>query len=114
MNGTDRPPLYLTILRKDDTNIVAVVKVGTLISRSETEVSKAFLEELVTEVARLAAPGYGRTEGAFTQEEAALTDDRLDSGSPAYWRSALLSSPDRDGAEAFAVSGAWQSVSTAG
>jgi hypothetical protein len=61
-------PIYLTILRKGDINIVDLAEVGSLIPRSEARVEDTFLQELVAEVTSLATPGYGRGEsGAVVQ-----------------------------------------------
>jgi hypothetical protein len=53
-------PIYLTILRKGDLNIVDLAEVGALIARSETQVDEAFLQELTAEVSRLALLGARR------------------------------------------------------
>jgi hypothetical protein len=67
--GMARPPIYLTILRKGDTNIIDLAEVGVLIPRSETRVDDAFLHQLVAEVTRVATPGYGRGEGHVAVQE---------------------------------------------
>ena len=56
------PPIYLTILRRGDINIVDLAEVGSVIPRSETQVDEAFLQELVSEVMGVASSGYGRGE----------------------------------------------------
>lgn len=61
------PPIYLTILRKGDTNIIDLVETGSLIPRSETQVNEAFLRELAAEVAPLMTPGYSQRNNRTPQ-----------------------------------------------
>jgi hypothetical protein len=48
MPATGPAPIYLTILRKGDLNIIDLAEVGSLIARGETQVDDAFLQELTT------------------------------------------------------------------
>src|SRR5215471_14103775 len=64
-----RPPIYLTILRKGDTNIVDLAEVGALIPRSETRVDDAFLQEVSAEILSVALPGYSRDESRAVVQE---------------------------------------------
>jgi hypothetical protein len=59
MHTTDQSPIYLTILRTGNTNIIDIVEVGALIPRSEAQVDAAFLQELATEITRTAIPTSG-------------------------------------------------------
>ena len=74
MSATEQPPIQLTILRQGDVNIVDLAEVGSLIPRSETQVSSTFLHELAAEVTRLTAPGYGRKEGPGWSEHLSRQD----------------------------------------
>ena len=60
MSSAQQPPIYLTILRRGDTNIVDLAEVGSIIPRSETLVESSLLQELADEVMNLATPGNGR------------------------------------------------------
>ncbi len=55
-------PIYLTILRKGDTNIIDLAEMGALIPRSETRVDDAFLREISAEVGSIGLPGYGQDD----------------------------------------------------
>jgi hypothetical protein len=68
MQAIGQSPIYLTILRRDGTNIVDLAEVGSLIPRSETRVDGSFLQELTTEVMRLATPGYGGQPRTVVQD----------------------------------------------
>src|SRR3989442_1047784 len=74
MPTTSQPPIYLTILRKGDLNLIDLAEVGALIPRSETQVDAAFLQELTTEVMRLAPPGHGRRRDQAGQENLSVRE----------------------------------------
>ncbi len=63
------PPIYLTILRKGDVNIIDLAEVGVLIPRSETRMDDAFLQELSAEILTVATPGYDQGAGLATVQE---------------------------------------------
>src|SRR5262245_2627411 len=63
------PPIYLTILRKGDTNLIDLAEVGTLIPRSELHVDDAFLRQLGAEITSVATLRHGRAEdGAVVRD----------------------------------------------
>src|SRR5262245_17615736 len=64
-------PIYLTILRKGDLNIIDLAEVGSLIARSETQVDDTFLQELTAEVSRLALLGANQPGGSVRSGPAA-------------------------------------------
>src|SRR5439155_26015085 len=74
MPTTGQPPIYLTILRKGDLNLIDLAEVGALIPRSETQVDEAFLQELATEVRLLATPGHGRRGDQAGQENLSVRE----------------------------------------
>src|SRR5438874_11552759 len=74
MPTTGQPPIYLTILRRGDLNLIDLAEVGALIPRSETQVDEAFLQELATEVMRLAPPGHGRRGDQAGQENLSVRE----------------------------------------
>src|SRR5439155_12285132 len=74
MPTTGQPPIYLTILRKGDLNLIDLAEVGALIPRSETQVDGAFLQELATEVMRLAPPRHGRRGDQAGQENLSVRE----------------------------------------
>ncbi len=53
-------PIYLTILRQGEINLIDLAEVGAVIPRSETHVDDTFLQELTAEIMHLATPAYGR------------------------------------------------------
>lgn len=53
-------PIYLTILRQGEINLIDLAEVGAVIPRSETHVDDDFLRELTAEIMHLATPAYGR------------------------------------------------------
>lgn len=63
------PPIYLTILRQGDANLIDLAEMGTLIPRSEAHVNDAFLHQLVTEITSVVAPGHSRGEGQAVVRE---------------------------------------------
>ena len=67
MSTVASPPIYLTILRRGETNIIDLAEVGALIPRSETRVDNSFLQELAEEMQLLATPGYGRESSSPSQ-----------------------------------------------
>lgn len=69
------PPIYLTILRQGDTNIIDLAETDPLIRRSETQIDEAFLHDLAAEVARIVTPGYRRgSDRAARSEEPTWQD----------------------------------------
>src|SRR2546428_3091420 len=76
MRTTGQPPIYLTILRRGDINIIDLAEVGSLIPRSETQVDKTFLQELTAEVMGLAPPGHGRRGDQAGQENLSVREPR--------------------------------------
>ena len=63
------PPIYLTILRQGDTNIVDLSEAGSLIARNETRVDDAFLQELTAEVMNLVRPRHVQGESLAVVQE---------------------------------------------
>src|SRR5437762_12422770 len=74
MGTTGQPPIYLTILRRGDLNIIDLAEVGALIPRSETQVEEVFLQELATEVRHLATPGHSRRGDQAGQENLSVRE----------------------------------------
>ena len=58
MQASEPSPIHLTILRKGDVNIIDLAEMGSVIPRSETQVERTFLQELVAEAAHLGTPKY--------------------------------------------------------
>src|SRR5262245_36015562 len=53
-------PIYLTILRQGEINLIDLAETGAVIPRSETRVDDDFLRELTAEIMHLATPVSGR------------------------------------------------------
>ena len=77
INSSQQLRIYLTILRRGDTNIVDLAEVSSIIPRSETLVESSLLQEPADQVMNLAAPGNGRLSQEPTAQHNLNTPDTL-------------------------------------